>query len=88
MIILLDLLMGFSIRCPPRAGDDEIAKDIEDKIAAYLDFQDSQVKVSVKGGMVMWTDALLRTAAPWLSVVAATGRFTPLRVFPVTCGSE
>ena len=52
LIVLLGLLMGFSIACSRHAGDDKIAKDIEEKIATDPDTQDSQVNVSVTEGKV------------------------------------
>jgi hypothetical protein len=52
LIVFLSLLMGFSIACTRHASDDKIAKDIEDRIAADPDAQDSQVNVSVKEGKV------------------------------------
>jgi hypothetical protein len=44
--------MGFSSACSRHAGDDKIAKDIEDSIAADPDTRDSQVDVAVKEGKV------------------------------------
>jgi hypothetical protein len=52
LIVLLALLMGLLIGCSRHAGDDKIAKDIEDSIAADPDTRDSQVDVSVKEGKV------------------------------------
>jgi hypothetical protein len=52
LIVLLSLLLGFSVACSHNAGDDKMAKNIEDRIATDPDTQDAQVNVSVTKGKV------------------------------------
>jgi BON domain-containing protein len=51
-IVFLSVLMGFSVACSHHPSDDQIAKDIQDKLATDPDTRDSQVTVAAKGGKV------------------------------------
>lgn len=51
-VVLLSVLMAFSIACSHRPSDDQIAKDIQDKVATDPDTRDSQVNVTAKDGKV------------------------------------
>jgi hypothetical protein len=51
-IVLLTLLMGFLVACSRHPSDDQIAKDIQDKVAADPETKGSQVTVAAKDGKV------------------------------------
>src|SRR5271170_2931543 len=54
-IALLTALLGLSIACSKKPSDDDIAKDIQNKIAADPDTKDSQVSVAAKDAKVTLT---------------------------------
>lgn len=51
-ILLLSLMIGLLAACSKNAADEKLAKDIQDKIAADPETQDSQVTVAAKEGKV------------------------------------
>jgi hypothetical protein len=51
-IAILSILLVLSIACSRRRSDDEIAKEIQDKVAADPDTKESPVKVEAKEGKV------------------------------------
>jgi hypothetical protein len=51
-IALVSLLLGFSVSCSRHPSDDEIAKHIQEKVAADPETKDSQVSVAAKDGKV------------------------------------
>lgn len=51
-LVLLSVLMAFSIACSRHPSDDQIAKNIQDKLASDPDTRDSQVNVTAKDGKV------------------------------------
>jgi BON domain len=50
--LLLSLLLGFSVACTHRSSDDEVTKDIQQKVATDSDTKDSRVNVAAKDGKV------------------------------------
>jgi BON domain len=62
-IVLLIALIGLSIACSKKPSDDDIAKDIQNKIAADPDTRDSQVSVAVKDTKVTLTGQVKSPAA-------------------------
>ena len=50
--LVLGALMGLSVACSHRTGDDAIAKDIQNKLATDPETNDAQVNVAVKDGKV------------------------------------
>jgi osmotically-inducible protein OsmY len=55
--------MGLLIACSKSSGDDIIAKDIQDEVAADPDTKDSQVNVTAKDGKVTLTGKVKTPAA-------------------------
>jgi len=51
-LLILLALMGLSVACSHRTGDDAVAKDIQNKLAADAETKDAQVNVAVKEGKV------------------------------------
>jgi BON domain len=62
-IVLLTALLGLSIACSKKPSDDDIAKDIQTKIAADPDTKDSQVNVTAKDAKVTLTGQVKSPAA-------------------------
>ena len=62
-IALLTALLGLSIACSKKPSDDDIAKDIQNKIAADPDTKDSQVSVAAKDAKVTLTGQVKSPAA-------------------------
>ncbi len=62
-IALLSLLLGFSVACSRHRGDDEMTKDIQDKVAADPETKDSQVSVAAKDGKVTLSGQVKTPAA-------------------------
>ena len=62
-IVLLTALLGLSIACSKKPSDDDIAKDIQNKIAADPDTKDSQVSVAAKDAKVTLTGQVKSPAA-------------------------
>src|SRR5277367_1283130 len=62
-IALLTALLGLSIACSKKPSDDDIAKDIQNKIAADPDTKDSQVSVAAKDAKVTLTGQVKTPAA-------------------------
>lgn len=62
-IALFIALMGLSIACSRHPSDDNIAKDIQNKIAADPDTKDSQVNVTANQGKVTLTGQVKTPAA-------------------------
>jgi hypothetical protein len=62
-IALLTALLGLSIACSKKPSDDDIAKDIQNKIAADPDTKDSQVSVAAKEAKVTLTGQVKSPAA-------------------------
>ena len=62
-IALLTALLGSSIACSKKPSDDDIAKDIQNKIAADPDTKDSQVSVVAKDAKVTLTGQVKSPAA-------------------------
>jgi hypothetical protein len=62
-IVLLTALLGLSIACSKKPSDDDIAKDIQNKIAADPDTKDSQVSVAAKDAKVTLTGQVKTPAA-------------------------
>ena len=62
-IVLLTALLGLSIACSKKPSDDDIAKDIQNKIAADPDTKDSQVNVTAKDAKVTLTGQVKSPAA-------------------------
>jgi hypothetical protein len=52
LVLILGALMGLSVACSHRTGDDAVAKDIQNKLAADAETKDAQVNVAVKDGKV------------------------------------
>jgi hypothetical protein len=62
-IVLLTALLGLSVACSKKPSDDDIAKDIQSKIAADPDTKDSQVSVAAKDAKVTLTGQVKTPAA-------------------------
>jgi hypothetical protein len=62
-IALLTALLGLSIACSKKPSDDDMAKDIQNKIAADPDTKDSQVSVAAKDAKVTLTGQVKTPAA-------------------------
>jgi BON domain len=62
-IVILTALLGLSIACSKKPSDDDIAKDIQNKIAADPDTKDSQVSVAAKDAKVTLTGQVKSPAA-------------------------
>lgn len=62
-VVLLSMLMAFSIACSRRPSDDQIAKDIHDRVATDPDTRDSQVNVTAKDGRVTLSGKVKSPAA-------------------------
>jgi hypothetical protein len=62
-IVLLTALLGLSIACSKKPNDDDIAKDIQNKIAADPDTKDSQVSVAAKDAKVTLSGQVKTPAA-------------------------
>ena len=62
-LVLLTALLGLSIACSKKPSDDDIAKDIQNKIAADPDTKDSQVSVAAKDAKVTLSGQVKTPAA-------------------------
>jgi hypothetical protein len=62
-ILLVITLMAFGTACSRRPNDEEIAKDIQNKVAADPDTKDSQINVAAKEGKVTLTGQVKTPAA-------------------------
>ncbi len=61
--LLLGVLLGFSVACSHKPGDDTIAKDVQNKVASDSETKDSQVNVVAKDGKVMLSGKVSTPAA-------------------------
>lgn len=55
LAVIVTVLVGFSVGCSKRPSDDTIAKDIQDRITADPETEDSHVSVASKDGKVTLT---------------------------------
>jgi hypothetical protein len=62
-IVLLSALLAIFVACSNKHGDDAIAKDIQDKVAADPDTKDSSVSVAAREGKITLTGKVKTPAA-------------------------